>query len=176
MVKEYLFPSDCFPSTAAPRLRTLEEALTAVRTGQQISLGKFQVTCEAESLFYCGDSSFTFRRDIHLRWGEIIDPSVFAQVDGPGAPYRQSERGELYVKIAKRLVEMVRQIFLARNCCVMLSSSNFICPPCSSGLAARNLATVCDSLSALFISIIFQRQMHGAFRPSDRQPHEQFCC
>ena len=29
------------------------------------------------------------------------------QVDGPGAPYRQSERGEIYVKIAKKLVEMV---------------------------------------------------------------------
>ncbi len=29
------------------------------------------------------------------------------QVDGPAAPYRQSERSDVYVKIAKKLVELV---------------------------------------------------------------------
>jgi hypothetical protein len=41
---------------------------------------------------------------------DLDSPLLQTQVDGPGAPYRQSERGEVYTRLAKKLVDMVMMI------------------------------------------------------------------
>ena len=41
---------------------------------------------------------------------DLDSPFLQTQVDGPGAPYRQSERGDVYTRLAKKLVDMVMMI------------------------------------------------------------------